>query len=481
MDTYAKHHADRQYQTKRKHQDFLSFRNDLIFAADIVVGIIAGYAGQILYFMSFHAGAPIGIVDGPLWREIVLGSAIAALVMREPRLAQGAQLLDQDGLVSDLCQRGATALAILLSVGLATRTLEDMARLWVLGWASSYAVWVALSRYLLLSQGGKLAERGELREAVAVLGSPEVAEPLAARLAQEVEVVAVLSELDEADEANADIALEEVQDLANAGLIDTVVLAVAPGDLKAAAAILEQLKSVPVQITICSDPIAMPAHLLCSRMLGGVPLAVVADRPLQRWDLVIKALLDRVGALLLLCVLAPLMLAVELAIILETPGPVIFSQLRGGWGGRAFTIYKFRTMRLLEQNPAFRQTTRRDARCTRVGNFLRHTSLDELPQLLNVLLGDMSLVGPRPHAEAMDEDFQAACQIVSEYAQRQRVKPGITGWAQIHGLRGAVRSPEHMRRRVQFDLYYIDHWSVWLDLEILACTPLSVLRAENAY
>jgi putative colanic acid biosynthesis UDP-glucose lipid carrier transferase len=216
-------------------------------------------------------------------------------------------------------------------------------------------------------------------------------------------------------------------------------------------------------------------------MLGGVPLAVVADRPLQRWDLVIKALLDRVGALLLLIVLTPLMFAVALAIILETPGPVIFRQLRGGWGGRAFTIYKFRTMRLLERELAFRQTTRHDARCTRVGNFLRRSSLDELPQLLNVLLGDMSLVGPRPYAEVMDEDFHAACRIVSEYAQRQRVKPGITGWAQIHGLRGAVRSPEHMRRRVQFDLYYIDHWSVWLDLEILACTPLSVLRAENAY
>jgi putative colanic acid biosynthesis UDP-glucose lipid carrier transferase len=247
------------------------------------------------------------------------------------------------------------------------------------------------------------------------------------------------------------------------------------------AAILEHLKSMPVQVTICRDPIAIPPDLLSSRVLGGVPLAVIADRPLQRWDIFTKAVVDRVGALLLLIILTPFMLAAVLAILFESPGPVIFRQTRSGWGGRAFTIYKFRTMRVLESDPTYRQTTRHDPRCTRFGSFLRRTSFDELPQLLNVLVGDMSLVGPRPHSEAMDEEFQAAREIVSEYAQRQRVKPGITGWAQIHGLRGAIRSPEQMRRRVQFDLYYIDHWSVWLDLEILACTPLSIWRAENAY
>jgi putative colanic acid biosynthesis UDP-glucose lipid carrier transferase len=112
---------------------------------------------------------------------------------------------------------------------------------------------------------------------------------------------------------------------------------------------------------------------------------------------------------------------------------------------------------------------------------LRNTSLDELPQLWNVLLGDMSLVGPRPHPEAMHAQHEAGCQIVAEYAQRQLVKPGMTGWAQINGLRGAVRTVEQMRRRVEYDLHYIDHWSIWLDLYIIACTPLCMLTAENAF
>jgi putative colanic acid biosynthesis UDP-glucose lipid carrier transferase len=197
--------------------------------------------------------------------------------------------------------------------------------------------------------------------------------------------------------------------------------------------------------------------------------------------MLMKAVVDRLGALVLLIALAPLMFAVAFAIIFETPGPVIFRQTRRGWGGRDFVIYKFRTMFDIGAAAAKRQTIRNDPRCTFVGRLLRSTSIDELPQLWNVLCGDMSLVGPRPHFEALHEDQRAGCEIVSQYAQRQRVKPGMTGWAQINGLRGSIRTAEQMRRRVQYDLYYIDNWSIWLDLYILACTPLCILRAENAY
>jgi putative colanic acid biosynthesis UDP-glucose lipid carrier transferase len=127
------------------------------------------------------------------------------------------------------------------------------------------------------------------------------------------------------------------------------------------------------------------------------------------------------------------------------------------------------------------QTARNDPRCTRVGHFLRRTSLDELPQLWNVLRGDMSLVGPRPHAELLHENSRIACTIVANYAQRHRVKPGLTGWAQINGSRGAIRTTDALRRRVAYDLYYIEHWSVWLDLKIVAATPLAILTGENAY
>jgi exopolysaccharide biosynthesis polyprenyl glycosylphosphotransferase len=282
------------------------------------------------------------------------------------------------------------------------------------------------------------------------------------------------------DDAALGVALDDILDLANAGLIDTIVLALAPdgGDV---GGFLQQLRCVPIQVTMCNEPPPLAPESLSFRVLGGVPLAVVADRPLQRWDLFIKAIMDRLGALLVLAVFAPFMLAAAVAIITESPGPVIFRQPRRGWGGRVFTIYKFRTMRHETGQSQLSQTERNDPRCTRVGEVLRKTSFDELPQLWNVLRGDMSLVGPRPHPEAMHALHEAGCQIVAEYAQRQLVKPGMTGWAQINGSRGAVRTPEQMRRRVQYDLHYIDHWSIWLDMYIIACTPFCVLGAENAF
>jgi putative colanic acid biosynthesis UDP-glucose lipid carrier transferase len=166
---------------------------------------------------------------------------------------------------------------------------------------------------------------------------------------------------------------------------------------------------------------------------------------------------------------------------LSSQGPVIFRQRRKGWCGRDFIVFKFRTMRV-DGAGAVRgyQTQRGDARCTRVGRLLRSCSLDELPQLWNVLRGEMSLVGPRPHAESLHDIDRAGRAIVGEYAQRNRVKPGITGWAQIHGARGATATLDQLRRRVEYDLYYIDNWSLWLDLQILARTPFCMVGV-NAF
>ena len=187
------------------------------------------------------------------------------------------------------------------------------------------------------------------------------------------------------------------------------------------------------------------------------------------------------GAVLLLVLALPLLAAIPLAILSETGGPVIFQQRRNGWCGQLFTVYKFRTMRDTFGQCVLYQTQRGDPRCTRVGAFLRRTSLDELPQLWNVLRGDMSLVGPRPHADFLHARERADFGHVADYTQRQRVKPGLTGWAQVHGLRGAADTPEKLKRRVEFDRYYIENWSVWLDLRILARTPWAVFCRENAF
>ena len=167
-----------------------------------------------------------------------------------------------------------------------------------------------------------------------------------------------------------------------------------------------------------------------------------------------------------------------IAIKLDSPGPVIFRQHRKGFNGRQFVIFKFRTMTVQENGPSVAQATRDDPRVTAIGRLLRSASIDELPQLLNVLKGDMSLIGPRPHALAHDNYFE---NILSDYAFRHHVKPGITGWAQCNGARGATPSIEHISERVTLDLWYINNWSLWLDIQILIKTFFEVLRKRNAY
>jgi undecaprenyl-phosphate galactose phosphotransferase/putative colanic acid biosynthesis UDP-glucose lipid carrier transferase len=167
-----------------------------------------------------------------------------------------------------------------------------------------------------------------------------------------------------------------------------------------------------------------------------------------------------------------------IAIKLDSPGPVLFRQRRIGFNSRDFVIFKFRTMSVMEDGPVIQQARRRDARVTRVGKILRQSSIDELPQLFNVLAGQMSLVGPRPHAIAHDDHYG---DLLSEYALRHHVKPGITGWAQVNGYRGQIVKVEQMKTRVEHDLWYINNWSFLLDLKIAILTCFEVMRRRNAF
>ena len=191
-----------------------------------------------------------------------------------------------------------------------------------------------------------------------------------------------------------------------------------------------------------------------------------------------KRVLDLAAALALIVLLCPLLALVTLAIMAESRGPVIFCQRRTGLNGRTFGIFKFRSMRVLEDGAAVVQARKDDARITRVGRLIRKLSIDELPQLFNVLSGDMSLVGPRPHAVAHDEQYGA---VIANYATRFQVKPGITGWAQVNGARGATPTLDIMQARIDLDAWYVAHHSLALDLKILARTPLAVLNMRNAH
>ncbi|MCC6984059.1 MAG: exopolysaccharide biosynthesis polyprenyl glycosylphosphotransferase [Bauldia sp.] len=191
-----------------------------------------------------------------------------------------------------------------------------------------------------------------------------------------------------------------------------------------------------------------------------------------------KTSIDMAGALAALLLFSPLLLIVALLIKLDSRGPVFFKQTRVGVNGTRFRIYKFRTMRTLDDGAEIKQATRNDARITRIGRWLRATSIDELPQLINVLRGEMSIVGPRPHAVAHDNQYEP---VIAEYAKRHQVKPGITGWAQVCGYRGETPNDELMRRRVEHDLWYIENWSLGLDTLIVARTVWALARPQNAY
>jgi exopolysaccharide biosynthesis polyprenyl glycosylphosphotransferase len=195
-------------------------------------------------------------------------------------------------------------------------------------------------------------------------------------------------------------------------------------------------------------------------------------------ELALKRVLDVVLAGSLLALLAPLLLATAILIRLDSKGAVLFRQTRLGRGGQPFEILKFRSMHVLENGACIVQATKDDPRVTRIGRVLRKTSIDELPQLFNVLKGDMSLVGPRPHARAHDEYY---AQVIDNYAGRQAMKPGITGWAQVQGFRGETPTVESMRRRVECDLWYVAHFNLLLDIEILFRTAFEVFRQRNAH
>jgi Undecaprenyl-phosphate glucose phosphotransferase len=211
----------------------------------------------------------------------------------------------------------------------------------------------------------------------------------------------------------------------------------------------------------------------------GEPAISLAAPPLSRGARFAKSIFDRLFAAVVLILLMPLLLVVALAVKLTSPGPVLFTQQRRGTDGRTFDIYKFRTMRAHAEQPGtVAQATRRDPRVTKVGALLRRTSLDELPQFVNVLFGDMSVVGPRPHAVEHDAQYKT---LVDGYIHRYRIKPGITGWAQVNGLRGATERLESMQSRIEYDLYYLRNWSFALDLRIIGATVLKGIVHPNAY
>ena len=265
--------------------------------------------------------------------------------------------------------------------------------------------------------------------------------------------------------------IERLLDDCRRGEIDAVILAELPADTPTLLRLQAALHNYAVDLYMLPEHVGVAGPFARPATLAGQPMLLVRERPLNRWQSLAKATFDRFCAAVILVLIAPFLAIVAALVRIDSRGPILFRQARVGYHNRLFRILKFRTMHASAADPlATRQTTKDDDRVTRVGRVLRRFSVDELPQLINVLSGDMSLVGPRPHAPGTSAGGQRVDLLIDNYRRRHLVKPGITGLAQVRGFRGGMATMEHVSRRVQCDLEYIRRQSLWLDVKIIVLT-----------
>jgi Undecaprenyl-phosphate glucose phosphotransferase len=367
---------------------------------------------------------------------------------------------------------------------------DDFSRIWLITWSLTSAIGLCGARLVSTAAVKTLMRSGRLTKNIAVVGASEVGQRLAAKLAREGPDLRLAGLFDERQPsrvirtAGGDapvLPLSALDQMLSAGVVDEVVIALHPSASDRVLDLSRLFHPFAVALRVLAPEGYEHFRVLDSCRYGDISTFRVLSKPLDDVAVVLKWLEDKIIASLCLLIVTPPMLVIALAIKLDSPGPVFFKQARLGANNRSFDLLKFRSMYVEHADPLGRQLTRPgDPRITRVGIFLRRTSMDELPQLLNVIRGDMSLVGPRPHALAANAAGVTYARAVSEYLIRHRVKPGITGWAQVNGWRGETTKIEQIRRRVEHDLEYIDKWSLAFDFLILIKTFRTVITRENA-
>jgi Undecaprenyl-phosphate glucose phosphotransferase len=370
---------------------------------------------------------------------------------------------------------------------------EMFSRVWLGSFYAGGLVALMASRRLLFLLVRKWTREGRLTRRTVIVGGGPSGEHIIEALRQQkdsgVKIIGLFD--DRGDERSGMVCAGQrklgiVDDLVEFGRRTRVDLVVFSLPISAEDRILLMLKKLwvlPVDIRLAAHANKLQFRPRSYSYIGSVPVLDVFDRPIADWDVVMKWLFDKlIGGLMLVCAL-PAMAAIALIIKLESRGPILFKQKRYGFNNDLIEVYKFRSMYAETADAtASKLVTKDDPRVTRVGRIIRKTSLDELPQLFNVVLrGNLSLVGPRPHAINAKAEARLYDEAVDGYFARHRVKPGITGWAQISGWRGETDTHEKIQQRVEHDLYYIENWSVLFDLYILARTPFALLKTENAY
>jgi len=376
---------------------------------------------------------------------------------------------------------------LLLLIGWATRTLDSFDPRVLVAWALATPVLLFVARLLMPVVLPRLMAAEGVQRIAVIAGEGDLGRNLTNRIRNApflgIRVAGYFDDRSaerrgEARPQEVLGSLSELADYVKTHRVDLIYLTLPMAAQPRILRLLEELRDTTASIYFIPDIFLF--DLIQGRMdsIGGMPVLAVCETPFYGLNGLIKRVSDIVLASAALVLILPVMLAIAVGIKFTSPGPVLFTQRRYGLDGREITVYKFRTMTVLEDGSVVRQATRDDRRVTPFGAFLRKYSLDELPQFVNVLQGRMSVVGPRPHAVAHNEMYR---KLIRGYMIRHKVKPGITGWAQVNGLRGETDTLDKMRARIEHDLSYLRNWSLQLDLQIVLKTVLVVLKTKNAY
>lgn len=458
----------------------ISYRSieTLALAFDVVTIFFSSVLAGVLY--HFEALGTLGDIIHYVGAAAVV-SALFISIMIGRNLYNSAELLDVKTQLHSVTVIWIGVFLFLAGVVFALKIGEEFSRGAVLLFSGSGLGVLLVARlfwYFLLTRG--LARQRFSGRDVVLISGESPAPGFAATLAKhgfQLKRQFVLP-LEQSDKLRGDDMSQIVSYLHEAPEIEEVLVS---SELERVSELIKRLARLrELPITVSFIPVGTSSKILTrpSTQIGDTLCIELQRKPLTSIELTIKRGIDIFGALIGLIALLPLLIITAMAIKLNSPGPILFRQRRCGFNGKQFNILKFRTMSVMEDSNSVRQAAPRDSRVTRLGKWLRRASIDELPQLLNVVSGSMSLVGPRPHAVAHDSKFD---KMVRHYALRHHVKPGLTGWAQVHGCRGPTPTETDVRRRVEFDLWYIDNWSLGLDWLILARTAIEILRGRNAY
>ncbi|MBB4659781.1 undecaprenyl-phosphate glucose phosphotransferase [Parvularcula dongshanensis] len=409
-----------------------------------------------------------------------LGGLALVEALRQGGYFRFDQLLETWAALRGIVWRWALTLLSLIALCYAFGIIGLLPRPWLAAWAGGTTVGLIVGRFVTASVLKRLAaEGGSLCRKVGVVGEGHAADLFIRHATERESGLSVVARFSaEGLDTPGHGTLARANAMIEAGQLDDLILCLPPQEEGRMEHLMHRLSALPCHVAMCPDPLWLERGMGQVTTIGAMPLLTLHRRPLEGWGGFVKTVEDKIIGSLIFLLALPVMIVCAIAVRLDSPGPIFFIQNRQGFAGEIFPIVKFRTMRVMENGEKVIQARKDDDRITRVGRILRRYSLDELPQLWNVLRGDMSLVGPRPHAIAHDKYYM---DVIADYAGRHKVKPGITGWAQVNGFRGETSEDGSMAERVRYDLAYIENWSLWFDVRIILMTVLAVVLPRNAY